>query len=67
MPFLLLANKLTRNCSHPSAWPSSSLQRVVDKDGKVISQLCDDEGNLGHEEFEKAMRKQANTDRVLVG
>jgi hypothetical protein len=39
----------------------------MDKDGKVISQLCDDEGNLGQEEFEKAMRKQANADGELVG
>jgi hypothetical protein len=40
-------------------------QRVVDKDGNVISQLCDDEGNLGQEEFEKAMRKQAEQREIL--
>jgi hypothetical protein len=36
-----------------------ALQRVVDEDGVVISQLCDEEGMLGPVEFEQAMRKQA--------
>jgi hypothetical protein len=33
-------------------------QRVVVND-KVVSQLCDEAGNLSKEEFEQAMRKQA--------
>jgi hypothetical protein len=36
------------------------VQRVVDESGKVISQLCDGDGNLGPDEFEKAMRTQAS-------
>ncbi len=31
----------------------------MDENGKVISQLCDGDGNLGPDEFEKAMRTQA--------
>jgi hypothetical protein len=32
---------------------------VTDEDGKVISQLCDEDNTLGSKEFEQAMRKQA--------
>ncbi len=34
---------------------------MKDKDGKVISQLCDEDNTLGSKEFEQAMRKQAES------
>ncbi len=40
----------------------STLQRVTDEDGNVVSQLCDEENTLGSKEFEQAMRKQAEAD-----
>ena len=46
---------LNRVCCCGCAW--THLQRV-EVDGKVVSQLCDEEGNLTHEQFEAAMRKQ---------
>ena len=33
----------------------------VEVDGKVVSQLCDEERNLTSEQFEEAMRKQVST------
>ena len=33
----------------------------VEVDGKVVSQLCDEERNLTSEQFEEAMRKQVFT------
>jgi hypothetical protein len=41
-------------------------QRVVDESGNVVSQLCDENNNLGPIQFEQAMRKQAGIEWVVV-
>ena len=41
------------------------MQRV-EVDGKVVSQLCDEEGNLTPEQFEEAMRKQAKENLTSI-
>ena len=35
--------------------------QMVEVDGKVVSQLCDEAGNLTSEQFVEAMRKQVST------
>ena len=42
-----------------------AMQRV-EVDGKVVSQLCDEEGNLTAEQFEEAMRKQAKENLTSI-
>ncbi len=39
------------------------VQRVV-VDGKIVSQLCDDEGNMTAQEFKEAMRKQVRREQL---
>ncbi len=36
---------------------------MVDENGQVVSQLCDENNNLGPIQFEQAMRKQARRGR----
>ncbi len=38
----------------------------MDASGNVVSQLCDENNNLGPIQFEQAMRKQAGIEWVLL-